>query len=340
MRVRLLGDEGDALAERGTDDIGAYNHYLRGRYQWNQRTAVSLRGAIESFDAAVRLDPGYAMAHVGIADAYGVMAGQGLAAPRDVFPPAKDAVNRALALDPDLPQAHRALGWILFSYDYDWPGAEREFRLALELAPNDAFAHYWYAILLDAQGRHAEAEREVLLARQIDPVALQIGAGVAGHFQRSGQYEEAVEQFQSVIGTDPTFQFAREWMAQTYLAMDEHSKALEQIDVAERLGRPLPTLRARALWGLGREEQARIVIARAEAARDSVWTSAFQLAWFYADVGGVENALRWLNTAIDEREILFPIASEAFAPLGSALRSDPRFRQMLGDIGLGAVLDR
>ena len=122
--------------------------------------------------------------------------------------------------------------------------------------------------------------------------------------------------------------------------MDEHSEALEQIDVAERLGRPLPTLRARALWRLGREEQARAVIARAEAARDSVWTSAFNLAWFYADARDVDNALRWLNTAIDERDIPYQFASEAFAPVGGALRSDPRFRQMLEDIGLGAALER
>lgn len=340
LRVRLLGDEGDALAERGTDDIGAYNHYLRGRFQWNQRTAVSLRGAIESFEAAVRLDPGYAMAHVGIADAYGILGGQALAPPHDVFPAAKDAVSRALELDPDLAQAHRALAWILYAYDYDWSEAEREFRLALELSPSDAFAHYWYAILLDTQGRHAEAETEVLLARQLDPVALQIAAGVASHFLRSGQYEEAVEQFQSVIGTDPTFQYARQEMARTYLALEEHSKALEQIDVAERLGRPLSALRAQALWGLGREQQARAMIARAEAARDSVWTSAISIAGFYADAGDVDNALRWLNTAIDEREILYQVASERFAPRGSALRSDPRFRQMLEDLGLGAALER
>jgi serine/threonine-protein kinase len=338
LRVRLLGDEGDALTARGTENVAAYNRYLQGRFQWNQRTAVSLQAAIESFQEAALLDPDYAMAFVGLGDTYSVLGGQGLERPIDVFPPAKEAVNRALELDPGLAEAHRGLALIRYMYDYDWVGSEEAFQRALELSPNDGFARYWYSLLLDTQGRYDEAEAQVLRARQLDPVAMQIAVGAAQHFQSAGDFGRSIDEFRRATETDPTYPVA--WLrgAEVLLNIGQPSTALEWLEESERLGRSAPPLRARILRALGREAEAGALMRATEASRGSAWVSLANVVMYYAEAGDIDSAVRWMETAIAERSILLTQVTRANTSV--ALWSDPRFVRLLQQVGLEAVPER
>jgi tetratricopeptide (TPR) repeat protein len=340
LRVRLLGDEAPAPGRTGTTNVQAYNHYLTGRFEWNRRTATSLRAAIESFQAALKLDSNYVMAYVGLADAYVVLAGSGLARPAEVFPPAISATRRALALAPDLSEAHRVQAFILVYYDHAMADGEREYRRALELDPNDAFAHYWYAFLLSAERRFDEAEPQALAGLRSDPAAPQVGLGVAQVYLLKGDYPKALAQARRVAESDPTFAPIRLQLAMIHLGLDQPAEALARVDEAERLGRINPALRALALWKLGRKEEARSLIGRTEAERQSHYVEGWSLALYYSGIGDVKNALRWMTTGIEERSTVMYFSSYLFAPPGGALRKDPRYRQLLEQAGLGGALER
>ncbi|MFQ5652753.1 MAG: protein kinase, partial [bacterium] len=331
LQVKLIGDQMPTPGKRQTSNIEAYNLYLKGRYFWNRRTEEGLKKSIDFFQQAIDLDPEYALAYTGLADAYSILAGYFFASPKDVLPHAKEAAQRALELDENLAAAHLSLAWILL-LDWDWHQAESEFVDALKLDPNNAFAHYWYSIYLDAVGRTEEAETEVLLARELQPLVLQISTGVGVHYITTRQYDRAIEELLRTLEVDPGFAGARYHLSRAYIAKGMFREALAEIDKYETSIPIGPLNRAVVFWGLGRREEAMGLLAKARVAVDSSYVDPVHFAKFYALIGDTDEAFKWLERGYQERSV--PITAHLDDQLLDPLRSDPRFHELVRKMGL------
>jgi TolB-like protein/DNA-binding winged helix-turn-helix (wHTH) protein/Tfp pilus assembly protein PilF len=188
-----------------TKDYEAYDLYLKGRYFWNKRSTQGFPRAVEYFQQAIAKDPNYARAYAGLADSYALISSYHFAPQDEFMPKARAAALKALQLDERLAEAHTSLALIIENYDWDWPGAEKEFRRAIQLDPNYATAHHWYAEYLSFQGRFDEAFAEIERARQLDPLSLIIAADNGSILYYSRQYDRAIQQLQAVLDMDPAF---------------------------------------------------------------------------------------------------------------------------------------
>jgi adenylate cyclase len=214
LQVQLLAGEKGQLEKRTTRNLGAYTLYLTGRQLWNMRIEEGLRMAIEQFQQAIEIDPDYALAYAGLADSYSIMANWGFLPEQEGYPKAREAALKALQLDDKLAEAHASLGWIKWQYEHKVGEAEEEFKRAVELNPNYATAHHWYALLLQALGRHEEALTEIKRALDLDPLSPIINRAVGDILQLTGQFEAAKEQYQRTLEIAPDF-------AQPRLALGE-----------------------------------------------------------------------------------------------------------------------
>ncbi len=193
----------------------AYEAYLKGRYHWNKRTPEGIKTAIEYFQESIEKDPNYALAYAGLADCYVVAVNP--SPPKEEMPKAKAAATKALQLDDTLAEAHTSLAAVLARYDWDWPGAEKEFKRAIELNPRYAVAHEWYAAwYLVPMGRLQEAIAEEKRAQELDPVSLIINfeLGIVLHYAR--EYDQAIEQFRKTLELNPNFPQAQTYVAVAY----------------------------------------------------------------------------------------------------------------------------
>ncbi|HVO76366.1 MAG TPA: protein kinase, partial [Candidatus Bathyarchaeia archaeon] len=229
LKGQLLREDRSRLERRYTANEEAYNLYLRGRYIYNRRYQGGMSRAIELFQQAIGKDPHYALPYVGIADCYGQFAHWGSLDPRIAYPKAKEAVERALAIDERLAEAHVSLGWIKEYYDWDFAAAEEEFRKALALNPNNVVAHYWLAVFLAALGRAEEAMREAREALTLDPISplTSFHMGVVLFFAR--RYDEAVEQFQKVLEMDAGFSIAQFLLSASLGSLGRWNEAIAAI---------------------------------------------------------------------------------------------------------------
>ena len=337
LQVQLGVRADRELGERGTANVDAYDRYLTGRFQWNRRTLAGLEAAIESFEAAIRFDPNYTNAYLGIAEAYAIFAGQALLPGSDVIPAAEDAIRAALAIDNDVPEALRARG-LVHVMAWEFAQADSAFRQAIRLAPNDACTRYFYSTMFHYTGRHYEAAREMKLARELDPRTVQIAAGEAEHFRRTGDISRALELNRLVLENDPSFPYALKTSIWSYFAMDSFPEALQAIEQLERSGRVMSGYRAIALWGLDRIDEAHRLVNDAIAAREGSWFHAQALVAFYLLAGDRDNGLRWLEITVSEKGDAGPLVSEWMLGLDDgALRNDPRFVRLMSESGIGGV---
>ncbi len=331
LQVQLGGRAAPSVAvQRGTDNLDAYNAYLLGRFQWNRRTRDGVLGSIASFRQAIRLDPNYARAYTGVADAYAIAGNFGWMAPREAFPQAREAVDKALALNPELAEAHVSLGAILSWYEWDFAGADRAFQRALALNPENAFARYWYSLLLDYTNRREEARAQIEAALRLDPLALQIRNGIANRHQWYGDYESAIREYRAILEIDPDFQNARRWLGVAYLEAGQPREGLAVLDsVPESFAGDVESLRGWGLALLGRTDEARLAL------RGLLPRGASSLPYAvrgYSVLGEPDEAFRALHGAWDAR--LYPLLQMVLTPASDPLRRDLRFNQLLEDIGL------
>lgn len=331
LEVELGGAEAPTVADqRGTQNIDAYNAYLLGRFRWNRRTREGVLGSIRSFDEAIRLDPGYARAFAGLADGYSIAANFGWMPPREAFPRAREAVDRALALDPVLPDAYTSIEAVLSWYEWDFEAAEEAFLTAIELDSGSAFAHYWYAIMLDRTNRPGEARTALDIALELDPLALQIRNGLGNHLYWAEDYDGAIREYRAILVIDPDFQNARTWLARAYEDSGSPAAALAVLDsIPASFFGVSETPRALALAKLGRDEEA-LERLEARGLEASVASAAVARAYFL--LGRPDEAFRVLRAAIEERQYL--ILDVGLVPKDDPIRSDPRFDTILADIGL------
>jgi DNA-binding winged helix-turn-helix (wHTH) protein/TolB-like protein/Tfp pilus assembly protein PilF len=330
MRLQLSAWERERLAKPATTNAEAYQAYLKGRYFWNKRSVEGFNKAIENFRQAIELDPNYAQAYAGLADCNNLLSEYTPVAPKDSFPAARQAANKALEIDESLAEAHTSLAYILFNYEWDWQGAEREFNRAVELNPNYATAHQWYAEYLMMMGRLDEAQNEFARALQIDPLSLIINAEQGLPALTAGRYDEAIEKFQKAVDLDPNFEPAHVYLRVAYELSGRPDQALSELLVEMRFAGLSPevmnTLKKayerqglRALWQQDLAYQMR--------QRRETTYSSYIIAQTHARLGDKEEAMNWLEQAYKEHD-RFLIGSRQ-DPAFTDLHSDRRYQDLL-----------
>jgi serine/threonine protein kinase/tetratricopeptide (TPR) repeat protein len=333
LQLKLGGSEAKGITKRYTDNNDAYQLYLKGRFHFARRTRDELQRAIEVFQQAIKLDPKFALAYVGLAESYVVMPSFPYMSPKEAFPQAKAAIAKALELDPELPEAHTISGMIAATYDWNWAEAEREFKRSLELDPSLALTHYRYAwTYLSPMGRHNEAIAEMERAMEIEPLSLIQGANFAGVLMYARQLDRAVEQAKKTYDLDPTFFGGQNWLCHTY---DARGMYAESLAISEKtIGTSFPLLSATsyAYAKTGRRREAEAVINQLEELEKTRYIINYWVAVTYAALGEKDAAFAELEKAYQARDWFLPrIKTDPFM---DPLRDDPRFNDLIRRIGL------
>jgi serine/threonine-protein kinase len=320
--------------------VEAYRAYLKGRYLVNKRTAESFAKAIEHFEEAIAKDPSYAAAHAGIGETYALSTATGfsLIARPEAIRRARAAAARALELDEALVEAHALVAYLKFRFEWDWTGAELEFKRALELNPGHAPSRHSYAMFLGSRGRFDEALQEMRRAQQLDPLSLVVATGIGRILHFAGRFDEAIAQYRHVIQMDPTF--SRVWfdLGLTLTAMGAYDEAVQEVEKAGTLSGSQPfalmlTSIGQALGG--HRDRARASIGRLEEYYRAGTIAADDLAMVYAAIGESRRASQLLERACEERAAA--LAYAAVEPAMEFLRTDPECRPVLERAGLLSV---
>ena len=337
LRVRLIPGEKARLAGKATLNPAAHEAYLKGRYFWNQRgTGVSK--AIDFFHAALAEDENYALAHAGLADAYASLGFYGYLPPREVMPKARDAAQKALAIDDGLVEAHSSLGFVLTVFDWDWEGARKEFLRAFELNPSYGPARYWYTNLLLIQGQLEEAIAEVELGLKHDPLSMYMQTFLGIVLLAGKKYAQAAEQLRKTLELDPTFFIARSTLGLTYANQSRVEDGIAEIQEAiarsDRDQLPVTAL-GMVYAAAGDRRRAREVLTELEQRARDGYISAINIAAIHAQLGDKNKALEWLEKAYEERSpMLFAVEYGYFGQPFDSLKTDPRFVDLLRRMGL------
>ena len=335
LRLTISGEAHNRMMKHYTENPEAYQAYLKGRYYWNKRTEAGIKKGVEHFQQAVDLDPTYALAYTGLADSYSVLPDYSATPTREAGPKAKAAAAKAIELDPNLGEAHASLADVLELSDWDFAGAEREFKRAIELNPNYATAHHWYANLLDYSGRSEEARIEILRAQQLEPLSLIINTTVGGVFLDARQYDQAITQYKKTLEIDPNFPLAHEYLALAYGGKGRYEEAVTELNGAIALAgrRPVYVANLGYIHALsGKGDQANKMLRELIERAKTEYVSAYDIASVYAGLGDNEKAFAWLEKAFQERE--GGIVSLKADLYWDSLRTDPRFPDLVRRIGL------
>ena len=333
LRLKLAKPAAQATARRAVEPE-AYEAYLKGRSFWNKRTEADLNRSIEYFHRAIELDPSYPLAYAGLSDAYVMLGIFGVRPPDDVYPKAKAAASKALEMDETLAEAHAGLGHVLTAYDWDFHGAEKEYKRALDLNFRYPTAHQWYGHMLVVTGRSAEAIAEVIRARDFDPLSVPINAFVGLIYMKARQYGQAIAASRKVIELDPKNPFAHWILARSLDAQNELQEAVAEAEKAVSLsGRthPFAAQLGYAYARSGDAVKARQAVDQLMELSRSKYVSPYDIALIYTGLGEKDLAFAWLEKAYVERTgRLLELPDPAF----DSMRSDPRFLNLVKRIGL------
>ncbi|MFN2455819.1 MAG: tetratricopeptide repeat protein [Pyrinomonadaceae bacterium] len=336
LRFRLTNKEKEQLTKRYTDNTDAYQCYLKGRYSWNKRTEAGFERAIHHFNGAIKEDFNYALAYTGLADSYVLLSVYGVLAPDAAFTKARAAAIKALELDDSIAEAHTSLAHIKESYEWNFSGAERKFQRAIDLNPNYAVAHHWYAHHLMAMGRFEESLKEIKKARELDPLSLSINVSVGLAFYWARKYEQALEHFFKTVEIDSSFPLVHVLLGQTYEQIGMYKEAAAELDKAKALDDTpqVSAIRARIYALSGQQDEAERLLEELNQTANLKYVSAYFRALIYEGLGNRDEAFRWLNHAYDERSGWMVWLK--VEPKLDSLRSDPRFEELLRRVGLVA----
>ncbi len=333
LALELSGEDKKRLAKRYTENIEAYQAYMKGRFWWNRRGEEGFKRAIEFFNEAISLDRNYALAYAGLADCYAIMSPYGITGPKESYPKAKAAATQALTLDNQLAEAHASLANITWLYEWDFPAAEAQFKQAIELDPNYPTAHQWYSVYLSSMGRHDEAIGEANRARELDPLSLAIIQDLSRAYYHARRYDEAIAAYLKALELNPRYYRMNSWLEMAYAQKGFYDQAIEA------------RMMAMSLIGVEPEKMASLKEAYTSSGWRGYWQKelelnkviyrdvrfAYQLARTHARLGENDRALVFLETAYKERQdhlVLLKVD-----PIFDPLRSDPRFTYLLRRIG-------
>ena len=335
LEAELSSEERSRIHKKPTDDIQAYQQYLLGKHCLARWTDEGIDQAIKHFEQAIARDPNYALAHASLAYAYTEI-GIGVAGalpPDEAFRLAKEAVARALELDPGLPEAHAVLAHLKVACDYDWVGAEKEYKRAIELNPNSGVAYDSYGLMLSALERYDEAIEAQRRAHELDPVAHRMD--IATTFLRAGRYEEALSAITECLAIDPNLALAHTTAGWAHLLNGMPEQGIASLQRAVAIS-PDSTLYlaqlGQAFARTGRTDQAREVLRQLEGLSKQRYVSPYHMAYVYTGLGEYDRAMDWLERAYEERSggIFGVKGSFLFAPL----RGHPRFKALLKKMNL------
>jgi len=333
VSAKLTPGEQQAFDARKVVNPQAYDAYLRGRNELGKQQGDALLKGAQFFQQAIDAEPLYAPAYAGLADAYSLLANYSVLAPREAFPRASAAARKALELDPSSAEAHTALAYVKHHYDWDWPGAEAEFRRSLELNSNNPITHLRYAEYLSTAGRHDEAIREVRLAHDLSPLSLVISSNIARLLYLARRYDQAITEAQQILTVNPNRGYTRIHLAFSYEEKGDCAAALMEMKQAVvQIGRGDGPGLAHIYAKCGQPAQARQILAELEQPSSDGVQDRFWIAGVHAQLGEKDQAFQWLDKAYEEHDffLVFANVSQYMDPL----RADPRFEKMLAKIGL------
>ncbi len=335
LKIKLLGEKGAPLVKNYTENLEAYSLYLQGRNFWNKRGEAELVKSVEYFEKAIEIDPNYALAYAGLGDAYYILGNNGFWPAEKAYPQAKAAVFRALEIDDKLAEAHATLGSIMSDYEWDFAGAEKELKLAIELNPRYATAHQFYGYSLSNFGRYEEAIREIKIARNLDPLSPRISANVGLFLYFARRYDQAVEELNKALEVDPNHAATHAFLGWAYDAIGKYEEALRYyLRYNELSGIPAgmgPNI-ASCYAHMGKREEAREILNDLMEHAKTNYFPSTAIAWPFSALGEKDQAFAWLEKAFRERDpflLVYLRTVHWFDPL----RSDPRYTALLQKIG-------
>jgi TolB-like protein/tetratricopeptide (TPR) repeat protein len=329
LRLKLTGEDKEHIAKQHTSNAQAYQLYLKGQYHVNKRTDEDWQKATDYFQQAIRLDPNYALAYTGLAGSF--TANRSLPA-HERMPKAKDAVMKALSIDNKLAEAHTALALIKDRYDWDWAGAEAEYKRAIELSPNDFAGHHKYGSFLSRLGRHDEAIEELRFALQLDPISVNVNADLGLAYLFADEVGLAIEQLQKAKEIDSSFSATYFYLAQSYEKGGEFDKAIEEyLTLASffsaKVKDELKTAYLANGWKGFWQKRLDMALKRI---REDIF-SPTDIAGYFCRLGKSNEALKWLERAYQERDT--KLTNLMVDSVFDSLRRDSRFQDLLRRVG-------
>ncbi len=335
LQARLLGRPEHTSTPRHSRDPTAYQLYLKGRFFWTKRTQDGIAKSIDFFNQAIARDQKYAMAYGALAESYVLQSLWGNTPSRESNAKARDAAEKAMVLDVTLAGPHVALALIKEQHDWDWIGAEREFREALKLNPNYATAHQWYGEFLVFMGRTEESVKALRRAKELDPLSPIINTQVGYPYYCARQYDEAIVEFKKALELEPTFAPALNYLARSYQAKGMDDEAMATFYKAVEHSGGSPVMRARLGWAyakIGKTAEARRILRELEEEAKTRYVAPCLIAALYVGLGENEQAFVWLEKAFQERDVLLMTLNiESHL---DPLRSDRRFQDLVRRVGL------
>ncbi len=329
LRPRLAGEEKKLLAKRPTENVEAYQLYLQGLFYWNKWTQADFKRAADYFTLAVQKDPRYALSYAGLADTYSLLGDEGYLPPSEAWPKAKAAAMQALDIDDTLAEAHTSLGLVKEHFEWDWTGAEREFKRAIELNPNSATAHHWYGDYLANMGRPEEGLRETKKAQELDPLSLIINTSLGWQLYVARHNDQAAEQLRKVLDIDAKFAPARRMLEEVYAEMGKQKEAVAEREKILSLSGS-PELAASIEEDFSRAGYKGVLQSWLDGLTEISkhgYISSYSIAQAYMRMGEQEKTFGWLEKAYEEHDS--GLVSLAVEPMFDTVRSDPRFRDIL-----------
>jgi tetratricopeptide (TPR) repeat protein len=328
VQVKVSPLEQTQLTRTRSVDPEAYEAYLKGRHYWNMRTGEGMKQGLVCFQKAIEIDPTYAAAHAGLADSAAVLGWWNFATAEQSFVRAKEAAKRALSIDPTLAEAHASLGFSLMHYDFDFAGAERSLRKAVEIDPRYATAAQWCGILLCCTGRYEEGLTELRRAIRLDPLSLIFGWTYAHFLFFAGRYDDAIVEGRKVLALHPNSGFGRQLLGISWAVKGVHDQAISELIEARRFGR-IPNFLGSLGFGYataGKSKEALAIAKELHEFSDNPYQTAYWMAMIYANLDS-EEAFCWLEKAYLERgaQMAYLNIDRRF----DRLRPDPRFQDLL-----------
>jgi DNA-binding winged helix-turn-helix (wHTH) protein/TolB-like protein/Tfp pilus assembly protein PilF len=314
--------------------LEAYGLYLKGRNAWNKRTGDALLQAIDFFNQAIKIDPNNSASYAGLADCYNMLVVYGRFEPKDGFPKAKEAALKALEIDESSAEAHTSLAFINFRWDWDRAATEREFQAAIKLKPAYAPAHQWYSSYLVAVERFDEAIAEAKRTEDLEPLSFVASSHLGWIYYLSGKNDEAIEQCKKILERDPSSFPARRYLGLAYEAKGQYAEAITEFQTGVKLsGSPLMlALLGHAYAASGKKAEAQQVLTDLQQLQDQRYVSPYTVAAIYAGLGDKEQAFKWLETAVESRDIW--LMNLKVDPVFAKLRSERKFTDTLARIRL------
>lgn len=336
LALKLSGEQQKRLTKRDTENAEAYRLYLKGRYFWNKRTEEDFNRGIAQFQQAIEKDPGYALAHGGLADSYIGLTFYDFAVPHEAMPKAKASAMKALALDNTLAEAHTSLAHVLVNYDWNWSEADKEFKRSIELKPDYATAHQWYAIhYLTATGRLEEALQEMKKALELEPTSLVMNTFVGATLYYMGRYDEAIDQCRKTLEMDPNFAVAHWHLGLAYEQKQMFDAAIEEFQKSVSLsgGSPLMIAALGHAYAMSQKKrEANKILRQLNELAKQRYVPPYEVAAIYVALGNNEQAFQFLEKAYKEHS--FHLVYLKVWPQFESIRSDPRFQDLVQRIGL------